>query len=580
MNSLAAKFASGIARLTPFGKGDEDPIGSVKAATRWIAALPIGDAFKCQQSILGELKRLNEKSSQFTKDRLAVLMLLDEKAQDLQDTLVRQYLRNPRMSRSVESQLWHAVYGLYWESARGYYTFVQLFSTRSEKSPYESQIPLITLRAIRAFGHLLKWRSIRYLPAGEKLWLRLHNLYRIAESEGFNRQPMLAYADDSAACSCESAYLHISMLSLANSGTLYPKQLDLLDHWLRSWQMHLQLDRRMSPDTPSFVVDLSADHGPRRARKPDLNKPMRFWTTSALLLKLDELSAALRAGSAPVQLGLTENARTAESLDLLKHLQLSWSSLTSREQRRAPRENMKRMFDVAQGHNAIVNQLKVADAPTQVSPYGSGLSYNEADDVQVYGFITERTRERVSQMQAPVTRNSPDVESWVMHDESECGFGAIVESRDKDWLRVGALICLKPHESHQWQLGIIRRLSRVNDDSSSVGIETLAEPPSLVMLYDPPAASTYTVNGVDLNGTSQVYASLWLGNGNGQESVVIDPVNFIPGRAFQIHGVSEIRKISLGKPIDRSEGWIRVAVEPYVEPGKPDLEPSIAAVDD
>ena len=562
MNSLAAKFASGIARLTPFGKGDEDPLSSVKAATRWIQTLPIGDAFKCQQSILRELKRLNEKSTQFTKDRLSVLMLLDEKAQDLQDTLVRQYLRNPRMSRSVESQLWHAVYGLYWEVARGYYTFVQLFSTRSEKNAYEHQIPLITLRAIRAFGHLLKWRSIRYLPAGEKLWLRLHNLYRIAESEGFHRQSLLAYTDDERACSSESAYLHTLMLSLANSGTLYPKQLDLLDRWLKSWQAQLQLDTRPTPDTSSFVVDLSADHGPRRARKPDADKPMRFWDTSTVLLKLDVLVAALREGSTPEQLGLTEHARTPESIELIEHLKLSWSALSAREQRRAPRESMKRMFDVAHGLSAITNQIKVANAPAKVSPYGSGLNYYETDDVQVYGFITERTRERVSQMQAPVMRPSPEVESWVMQDESECGYGAIVESRDKDWLRVGALICLKPHEADLWQLGIVRRLSRLNDDSSSVGIETLAETPALAMLSDTSSRSSYTVDGVDQGSASLPHPSLWLASTAEPGSVIIDPVHFMPGKTFQVQGVPELKRIALGKPIDRSEGWIRVLVEP------------------
>ncbi len=564
MNSLAAKFASGIAHLTPFGKSDDDPLSSVKAATRWIQALPIGDAFKCQQSILNECKRFNENSTQFTKERLAVLVLLDEKAQDLQDTLVRQYLRNPRMSRSVESPLWHAVYGLYWEVARGYYTFVQLFASRSEKSAYENLIPLITLRAIRAFGHLLKWRSIRYLPAGEKLWLRLHKLYRIAESEGFHRQSMLAYADDSTPCNCESAYLHTLMLDLANSGTLYPKQLDWLDRWLNSWLASLQLDTRLNPDTPSFVIDLSADHGPRRARKPDVDKPMRFWSTSTVLLKLDELVAALHAGQTPEQLGLTENARPAESVELLEHLNHSWSALSSREQRRAPRESMKRLFDVAHGLSAITNQLKAMNEPANASPYGSGLNYDETEDVQVYGFITDRTRERVSHMQVPAIQHSPEVESWVMHDESECGYGAIVESRDKDWLRVGALICIKPHEAALWQLGIVRRLSRLNDDSSSVGIESLAGTPALAMLYDTPPPSSYTVNGVGVGagGASLPHASLWLDNNTGKGSVIIDPVHFMPGKTFQVHGVPALKRIALGKPIDRSEGWIRVLIDP------------------
>lgn len=528
---------------------------------RWLESLPIGDAYKCQQAILGEIKRFNENSTQFTKDRLAVLMLLDERARDLQDTLVRQYLRNPRMSRLVESQLWHAVYGLFWEVARGYHTFVLNFSRAAGKSSHEDQIPLITLRAIQSFGQLLKWRMIRYLPAGEKLWLRLHNLYRVAETEGFHRTRQRAYADGAPECSCESAYTHIMMLDLANSGSLYPKQLDLLDRWLCGWHEMLQLDTQLDTSSHTFVIDLSADHGPRRVRKPDPEKPMRFWATDELLFELNELQTALREGKAPAQLGLTEGARTVESLELLDHLQHHWASLAAREQRRAPRELIKRLVDVTHGFSSIVDQFKFANAPAATSPYGSGLNYDEVDDVQVYGFITDRTRERASQMQVPVNHNSSDVERWVMHDESECGYGAVVESRDKDWLRVGALICAKSHDATTWQLGIVRRLSRLNDDTSSVGIETLAGTPVLVMLYDTTTPG-YTVNGFDNSGAGLPHTGLWLTGAIGTDQIIIDPAHYMPGKVLQIQGVEEREFIALGNPVERSEGWIRVVAEP------------------
>ena len=561
MNTLADKFTSQFSRLMPFGKRNDDPLSSLKSASHWLETLPLGDAFKSQQAICGALKRLNESSTHLTKDRLAMFMLLDEKARDLQDTLVRQYLRNPRMSRPVESQLWHAVYGMYWEVARGYHSLVLHLSHEAGKNPRDEQIPLITLRAIRTFGQLLKWRAIRYLPAGEKLWLRLHNLYRIAETEGFHRRTQRVYADDASDCNCETAYLHILMLNLANTGTLYPKQLDLLDRWLCGWHTMLQLDRDYDPGTHSFSVDLSADHGPRRVRKQDSDKPLRFWATAVLLQKLDDLHADLQKGLPPAQLGLTVNGRASESLELIEFLQHQWAPLAAREQRRAPRETIKRLVDVAHGINAIVGQLKAADAPAKVSPYGTGLSYNEADDVQVYGFITDRTRERVSHMQLPTPVNSPDVERWVMHDESECGYGAIVESRDKDWLRVGALIGIKSHDASQWKIGIVRRLSRVNDDTSSVGIETLVEPPRLTMLYDT-RTSGYTVNGLDNSGATLPHASLWLAGDNGADSVIIDPVHFTPGKVLQVHGTPERKFIALGNPLEHSEGWMRVAVEP------------------
>lgn len=560
MNSLADKFVAQLARFAPFGKRVDDPLANIKAATRWVENLPIGDVFKCQQVTFNVLKRFNENSTQYTKDRLAIFMLLDEKSRDLQDTLVRQYLRNPRMSRPQESQLWHAVYGLYWEIARGYHTFVLHISREESKNQHDGLVPLITLRAIRTFGQLLKWRAIRYLSTGEKLWLRLHNLYRIAEAGGFHRLAQRAYDEDASDCNCETAHLHILMLNLADSGTLYPKQLDLLDRWLCSWHGMLQLDSEFKPDVHHFSVDLSADHGPRRVRKPEANKPLRFWTTTALQQKLQEIHIALQQGNTPAQQGLTENARTTESLELLEHLQHQWSSLATREQRRAPRESIKRLFDVTHGLNAIVSQIKAADTPASVSPYGIGLNYNEANDLHMYGFITERTRERVSHMHVPAIAASPDVERWVMHDESECGYGAIVESRDKDWLRVGALIGIKPHEASVWQIGVVRRLSRVNEDTMSIGIETLSETPTLAMLHAT-TTSGYTVNGHDNSNANLPYASLWLASGGG-DSVIIDPVHFILSQVFQVHGMPGRKFIALGNPIEHSEGWMRAIAEP------------------
>lgn len=551
MISLADKLASGLARLAPFGKPD-DPLSSIKAATRWIEGLPLGDAFKCQQAILGELRRFSENSTQATKDRLAVLMLLDEKSRDLQDTLVHQYLRNPRMSRAMENQLWHAVYGLYWELARGYHDAV-LQCARETGNP---SVPLITLRAIRSFGQLLKWRAIRYLPAGNKLWLHLHKLYAAAEGMGFHRQLQQAYAEEAFDCSCETAYLHILMLGLANSGTLYPKQLDLVDRWLCGWHGMLRLDKDLAPALHTFSVDLSADHGPRRLRRPAADKPQRFWATQAVVQRLNELHAGLTNGQLPAELGLTEAARPAESLELLERLLRQWSPLASREQRRAPREAIKRLVEVAHGFSAIVSQIKTAEANANDSPSRSGLDYAETEDVQVYGFITERTLERTAKARQQACAEASDVECWVMQDESEDGYGAVVVSGDKDWLRVGTLIGLRPHGASAWKIGVVRRLSRLNENTSSVGIEILDQSPLLATLYDTTQPG-YTVDGFDNSGASLPRASLWLA-----DSLIIDPAHFAPGKVFAVHGIAERSFVALGNPVERSEGWVRVMAEP------------------
>ena len=560
--SPLSDLVSKLAQLAPFGKASDDPLTNLKSATRWVESLPLADAFKCQQSITSALKRFEGGPEQFSRERLAIFMMLDEKSRDLQETLTQQYLRNPRMSRQVESQLWHAIYGLYWELARGYNAFaLHLVREDGKPAPADRSLPLVTLRAIRAFGQLLKWRAIRYLAPTDKLWQRLHKFYRTAEEAGFHRQPIRAYPGDATDCSCETAYLHILMLNLANSGSLYPKQLDLIDRWLMGWHDMLQLGTTHDVDVHHFVVDLSADHGPRRVRKTEPDKPLRFWSTAALLERLDATRSRLRGSGSQEAPKQPDIRRSAENIELLDYLLHMWDTLEKREQRRAPRAAVKLLIDVTHGLNAIISQIKSASAPATVSPYGAGLDAVQADQVQIYGFITDRTRERNSRIQVPGSAYLTEVERWVMEDESRFGYGATVESRDRDWLRVGTLIGLKVQETEAWHLGVVRRLTRVNDDTTRIGIETLTEAPRLVMLYDAAAKPSYTVNGIDNSGATLPHACLWLA-GEPDDTVIIDPVLYAPGKVFEVHGDTAHRYIALAQPLEHCEGWMRIRIEP------------------
>ncbi len=561
MTPLADTLSSKLSRLVSFGKQSNDPLTSLRAATHWIEQLPGGDAVKCQDMILQQIKRLNEQAASPPRDGLATLMLLDERVRDLQETLVTQYLRNPRMSRPQESRLWHAVYALYWATARGYHAAALRMARASGRQSDAALTARIALRAIRAVGQLLKWRAIRYLPAGDKLWLRLHSLYQIAETSGFQHTRMQAYAADPCEGSCESSYLHILMLQLAHSGSLYPRQIDLLDRWLLNWHGELRFAAHCDPETQQFTIDLAADHGPRRARAQNAAPTARCWNTASLMGQLAEVQTALQQSQPAATLGLGEHTRTAESLELLGHLQQQWAPTAAREQRRAPREAVKRLIDVAHGLSAIVNQFKTGDSGSSDSPYGSTLNYRESDELAIYGFVTERTRGDTSLMKTSSKTLGADVERWVMHDVSECGYGAFVEAHDMDWLRVGTLLAVKQHDEDTWKAGIVRRLARHSDDLLSVGIETLPQKPALVMLYTT-ATPGYTVNGVDNSGGSLPHASLWLDGHDGPDSLIVDPVHYAPGKIYRVAGIADRGHIALGSPIERSEGWMRVAAEP------------------
>ena len=554
MTGIKEAISERLARMMRLNNPD-DPLSSLQAVTRWTENLAVGDALKAHNDILLEVKRFNDSDAPLSKERLMILMLLDEKSQHTHGVLRRQYLRNPRMSRVIESQLWHSIYHLNWEVLRAYHNYIIDYARNPAKSRLKAMMPIVNLRALRGFHKVIKWRNLRYLHPGTKTWSRLHQLYQVAETQGYHRTRLLAYPDDVRESTCEGEYLHTLMLEQANSGSLYPRQIDLIDTWILGWRDKLHLDKNLEIDGHVLCVDLTKDRGPRRVRNNSPELSMRYWATHELLDQLRDIQSQLHGGVPPVRLGLTEDVRVSESLELLDHLLRQWAPLSAREQRRAPRKSVKKIVEIVHGLPTIIRHIKQDGNTSDASLHSDRMGFDEHDDVSVYGFVTNRTLSRSEQ--ATSSKNQVrDIERWVMEDESECGYGTTIETKDKDWLRIGALVGLRDDKAAGWALGVIRRLSRLNDAESSVGIEILRGKPVDLFFYRQ-EASVYTVNGSRRSGNA-IEGLLF--DDPGVPSIVIDPAHYKRHGILEYHFHQEDKSIQLEDHIDHGEGWVRVAI--------------------
>jgi hypothetical protein len=556
MIGIKQALSERLARMMRLGNPD-DPLSSIQAVTRWAESLPVGDALKAHNEILIEVKRFNDGDAPLSKERLLILMLLDEKSQHTHSVLSRQYLRNPRMSRTVESQLWHSIYHLNWEVLRAYHNYIIDYARNPAKSRLKAMMPIITLRALRGFHRVIKWRTIRYLHPGTKTWSRLHQLYQVAETQGFQHTRLLAYPDDAHESTCEGEYLHTLMLDQANSGSLYPRQIDLIDTWLTSWRDKLRLEKNLDTERHVLTIDMTKDRGAKRVRNMTPELSMRYWSTQELLDQLRGIQSELHAGTAPARLGLTEYVRVSESLELIEHLLRQWAPLSAREQRRSQRKAVKKIVEIVHGLSSILAHIKEAKEGSDANMTRDKLSHDERNDVNIYGFVTNRTIDRATYASVPNERGS-DIERWVMEDESECGFGTTIEARDKDWLHIGTLVGLREDKTAGWSLGIIRRLSRLNEVESSVGIEILPGKPLDIFLYSQ-KSSVYTINGQDAHNARTSIVGLLFDDPN-VPSVVIDPALYQRSAILEYRHLQENKNIQLDDPIDHGEGWVRVRV--------------------
>ncbi|MDP2829521.1 MAG: hypothetical protein Q8O37_13045 [Sulfuricellaceae bacterium] len=564
----------------PFGrkKPPTDPLGTIKAATVWMNDLPMGDTFAAHEQVVTALSEFNEKSEAFSKERLKVLMHLDEGAQALQQSLTLQYIINPRMSKQVESRLWNAVFSMNWQLARGYHTFIMAYVGDPNHSEIRNEIPLITARAIRHFAMQAKWHYFRYEAIGPKLWKHVNNLYRLAEYDEFDQKPVQLYPQCQRQTTGSEEYLQLLSLHVLNTNSLFPKQIEMADMWLDLWAGSLRLDKGYDPERHVFCVDLGADKGPYRARKPLADDKLRSWGTKRMMEIIAGIQKSLQAGEIPAKLGLGEDCRLPTCLEFLDRVSEQWSrSGGGRLRRKQERVSKVKLIDVVKDFREVCTLVRhdneALSPRVQEEEQKAKLTYEEMLDVRLYGFVTERTQKKAGtsvlqgqQSSVPTAHH----ERWVMENESEFGFGATVEEVKNDWVRLGKLIGLKPERSHHWVIGVVRRLALLDTGQRNVGIEVLGKSPVSVMLKaTKPRNSGFTVNGVDAVNVVLPVQGLYLSSNQETKtgvSVILDSSEYSPGRHFDMQVRSRSYSITMGKLIEKGDDWVRASFDVQKKP--------------
>ena len=68
-------------------KSEEDPLSDLKTVSRWMQELPAGDIYTAQEQVVQSLIQFNHAGLAMSKERLQVLMHLDDQARDMQYSL-------------------------------------------------------------------------------------------------------------------------------------------------------------------------------------------------------------------------------------------------------------------------------------------------------------------------------------------------------------------------------------------------------------------------------------------------------------------------------------------------------------
>jgi hypothetical protein len=149
------------------------------------------------------------------------------------------------------------------------------------------------------------------------------------------------------------------------------------------------------------------------------------------------------------------------------------------------------------------------------------------------------------------------VEQWPMHDRSETGVGIMLKGEDSEWVKVGKLLALRLDPGDSWLIGVVRRITRMQDDVRKIGVQTLDIAPSLVQLdiHESNPTLSYSVDDTsyEINASSQALIFPQLEDGN---LIILESARYAHGRQYKLRDAKGNRLIRLDTVRDKGDGWL------------------------
>ncbi len=399
------------------GAKPDHPMADRKEARRLLDALPAQDLKAAE-----ELAHWHESASTAQglkpEERAQRIAMIDETGQQRLKKLERDYLtaaRGARASRAQENLVWTRIHEYWRQAAQAYVRCIDA------KSP-----PEVILGGLRALAEQLKWQQRRYGPIDPAVWGMMNRVYALAEA-----RPI---------AEARPEFLKAAMFAASSPDSLLAHELELAERLIAALAPGFALAKAATPELP-YWIDLAQAMAPARALRPPQAAPgLRCFgpgTAAAAVRGMIERIESGRGIASELKLGAGADAELV--LGVLRHFALYWAA--EPPGRKHARHSMKSSLTVTHGFDGVVQALGGA---------GESLDFGKGAG-----------------------------ESWTVENVSAGGFGALVPQAKSDWLKVGALLAVQPDGGKNWLVGTVRRLSKLQNRETRVGVRTLSRAPTL-----------------------------------------------------------------------------------------------------
>lgn len=420
------------------GKVDH-PMSDAGQVRQIIDGLPANDAAKALEEITYWLDSINQTGEFKLNQRFENFDLLDGAARTHLRKLSQDYLAMPRQLKFQENRLWNANFGFWRQLGDGYLQCLKQYEEGLiGMTIVRKSLPVIVARVIRALTLQLKWKLLRYGPVEPRIWSELAQVYSIAEQRGFADGVITIYPGVLGESTVKREFLTAMMFSAASPEGLPPLRQEIAERTAAHLASAFRISTR--PEGCTHCVNLASPGPPVRLFKGvEPNATLRFFGAGRGFVELNQLIGKIRGtGAVPEGVNLGGSHSKDNVIGTFRHLARFWSDQPPA--RGSERRRTAGRITVVPGLKDILKTLDPSDDDT--------LDFS-------------------------LSKAGTSVESWIVEDVSDGGYGAIIPTVKSDWIRVGTLVGVQNEAAKYWGVGLIRRIVRDEKEQRHVGIQVL-----------------------------------------------------------------------------------------------------------
>lgn len=561
-------------RLSSLFSKQKTPLVNVKAAQSWWKPLDEADPATQLQKVNDVITDLLASDVVASAEVLQALMWIDNAVQPAFEAICFQYVSNPRMPKEIEHKLWKVICGFSQNMIDAYARYIQAGGGDNSGNVFETEMPQVLARSLRYVAIQAKWHYFRFEKAPAKLWTAAHRYYRLAEIEGFDSNPFPLYQSMSGeVTSCADEYIQLLMLATISSNNLTVSQISWVDRWLEHWSKLVQVSRKYQEGRHHYCVCLQDTIGPQKIGPEAEGETYRYWGIAELVTKVQEILSRLEGGATPKSLDLGDDCHSAGAIELLKHLDVFWTmSMRNCLFQRTERQSVSKAASVIHGLDVICGHVRADNDRFRKDAVGNEergkVDVDEVMDMRLYGFVSNRTRNKLAHSPYSVQTKQHDWQTWAIDNESASGLGAILTYSTNEWVRPGVLIGMRVNDKDNWQVGVLRRLNRMNDDEVYAGVQILTAMPVTVSMHsdDLDRIESITVSELGFNGgidLPNVRTAIYLPHkidGANVNTLIMRAADYSHGRVYQVQARDKVFSVSLSNVLEKGIDWTWVAV--------------------